>query len=428
VPFDPGPSNGQLSPFSGLDRDGWRRVAHGLLENVLQYSAGLTEPLRLRPSAAAGYPYLSLSNRARGAREAYVEGVARTMLLAACLLADEPDLRVDGRRVADYYLELLLRGVRAAGDGSFGRPTGRWPDQRTVEAALVTIALRQAPRALWEPLDNAGRSAVVDWLADCAAAPVHDSNWRWFPVLTSTFVTQNGGRADGGAVAAHLERLLAMHVDEGWFRDGDRFDFYSGWVMQCCPILWAAWDGDSRPDLRDSFYRLNDEFLQTYPHLFSRRGFMPAWGRSLCYRYAASAPLSVAFLRPMPPAIEPGFARRLASGNLLQFIGRDDVIADGLLTLGFYGQDASVVDHYSCTASPYWAALAFLALSLPADNAYWTATESEGFWADPPAGVNFGTTGLRAEHDRATGATRLFAPQRDRQWDPRYGQPYYEAS
>jgi hypothetical protein len=427
MPLRISPVDHQLSPLTGLTRATWIGLARGLLENVLQYSDGLTRPLKLPPSPAAGYPRLSLTGRQLFVHEAYVEAVARTMVLAACLLADEPGLTLHGRRVADYYAELLLRGVDPGGNDSFGPPPVAGFNQRTVEAGLMAIALRTAPRALWDPLGRGERERVLDWFEAFRNAPVHDTNWRWLAVLILTFLKLNGRPADSGVVESHLRRLLAMHAGGGWFRDGQAFDYYSAWAMQLFPILWADWDGDAYPELRADLHSHNDDFLQTYPHVFSRRGSMPAWGRSLCYRFAASAPLSVAFMRPGSPVIEPGFARRLASGNLLQFLGRRDAVAHGLLTLGFYGRDSSLVDPYSCVASPYWAALAFLSLALPASNPFWSAVENEGFWADPPAVVHFADTGLWVEHDSESGRTRLHAPQRARQWDRRYNQPYFEA-
>lgn len=427
IPIAVEPLDHRRSPFSGLTRLTWRRIAQGLLENVLQYTHGMTEALQLPPSPAAGYPYMGLDGRSRRTQEAYLETYARTLLLASCLLADEPRLRLHGRYVADYYREYLVRGTNPADPAYFGRAPDARFNQRTVEAALITVALRQAPEAMWDSLDSGERSRVLDWLESFQDAYVHDTNWRWFAVLTNTFLKLNGRPARLDRIEEHLRRLLTMHADAGWFRDGRTFDYYSAWAMQTFPILWAEWDGDAHADLRDEFYSVNDQFLKTFPHVFSRGGSMPAWGRSQCYRFAASAPLSVAFRRHDRPAIDPGFARRLASGNLLQFIAHPGVIDHGLLTLGFYGENASVIDRYSCVASPYWSSLAFLSLSLSAESEYWTAVENEGFWADPPEEVRFGNTGLSVKHDRESGGTRLYAPQPVRTSDRRYTRPYFEA-
>lgn len=78
--------------------------------------------------------------------------------------------------------------------------------------------------------------------------------------------------------------------------------------------------------------------------------------------------------------MDPGLARRICSGSLLQFFGRDDVVVDGVPSLGFYSQFAPLVQGYSCAESPFWLGKAFLCLHLPADHPFWTAKENNGTW------------------------------------------------
>ncbi|MBR5732181.1 MAG: DUF2264 domain-containing protein, partial [Lachnospiraceae bacterium] len=79
--------------------------------------------------------------------------------------------------------------------------------------------------------------------------------------------------------------------------------------------------------------------------------------------------------------IDHGFARRICSGSLMQFLGRDDFLINGVPALGFYGPFSPLVQGYSCAESPLWLGKAFLCLCLPDDHPFWTATETEGFWA-----------------------------------------------
>ena len=147
---------------------------------------------------------------------------------------------------------------------------------------------------------------------------------------------------------------------------------------------------------------------------------MPIWGRSICYRFAAASPMAVAFMRPTLPKMDPGFARRLCSGNLLQFITHPEFLKNRVPSLGFYGEDRRLIDNYSCSASPFWCSKLFLALILPKESPLWRTPENEGFWDSPPARFNLGQTGMWVEHDRATGHSRLFAPQNVRHGDQRY--------
>ena len=78
--------------------------------------------------------------------------------------------------------------------------------------------------------------------------------------------------------------------------------------------------------------------------------------------------------------MDPGLARRICSGSLLQFLQRDDFLWNGVPTLGFYGPFIPLVQGYSCAESPMWLAKALLCLHLPEDHPFWTAKENNGFW------------------------------------------------
>jgi hypothetical protein len=78
--------------------------------------------------------------------------------------------------------------------------------------------------------------------------------------------------------------------------------------------------------------------------------------------------------------LDPGLARRLCSGSLLQFVTREEFYDNEIPSLGFYGQKEYMVQNYSCPASPFLMFLPFICLALPDDSPFWTAKENEGFW------------------------------------------------
>ena len=268
----------------------------------------------------------------------------------------------------------------------------------------------------------------MNWLDVARRCPVVPNNWRWFSVTVETFLKTAGAHHDAERVNGHLQAIRSFYVDAGWYRDLDKFDYYAAWSLQFYPIFWLLWDGDSLPEIRDEFIARNDEFLRSFPHLLSRRGEIPRWGRSQIYRFGAAAPLAAAFLRSDAPAVDPGFARRLCSGAMLQFIRHPGFLDRGLPSLGWFGEDPGIVDHYSGVASPYWCAKLFVALSLPESSPFWSAQENEGFWANPPREVSLGATGLRVMHDGVTGHTRLFAPQTIPKGDPRYQARWFDTT
>lgn len=415
-----------LSPYTGLSIASWMEAGQKFLNGVLQYTGGMRTRITLPQSSAAGYPRVLDDGTLYGMQEQYLEAYARSMFLASALLKNEPCLTMHGRSVADYYREFLLRGVSRFDSASFGWMSERRWSQRIVETAAITICLTAAKESLWDPLTTREKYQVCSWLSQFKDIPLWSNNWLWFNVLINTFLKMQDFEFNDQLLRKNLLEIRRLHVDAGWFRDGDKFDFYSAWALQFYPIFWADWDGDTFPELRDEFYDRNDMFLESYVHIFSRRGEMPLWGRSICYRFAASSPLAIAFMRPSPPRIDAGFARRICSGNLMQFINHPEFLKDGIPSLGFYGENAALIDDYSCVASPLWCFKLFMALLLPPENPFWSATENEGFWSNPPKTVVLGNTGMRVKHDDVTGHSTLYAEQKVRQSDQRYSATYFD--
>ena len=416
------------APFTGLSRASWTEIARQLLSGLLHHSAGLRDRIRPPVSLASNYPRLKRDGSVYGLEEEYVEAFCRSLWMAGPLLAQDPDWRLAGQSVADYYREHLVRGATPGDAVYLGIGLGPRPTPQIMEAAAVCIALRQSRAVLWDPLEARDRARIINWLDSVRLRPVNPNNWRWFSVIVETFLKVEGFAHDAGRVRGHLQAIRAFYVDAGWSRDLDKFDYYSAWSLQFYPIFWSLWDGASDPGLRDEFAERNDRFLESFVHIFSRRGELPLWGRSPIYRFGAAAPLAAAFLRSDLPRTDPGFARRLTSGSLLQFVRRPDFLHDGIPTLGWLAEQPGIVDHYSGVTSPYWCAKLFCALSLSDESPFWTARENEGFWPDPPSRYDIGRTGMWVDHDARTGHSRLHAPQTAAPGDVRYGAPYFDTA
>ena len=134
------------------------------------------------------------------------------------------------------------------------------------------------------------------------------------------------------------------------------------------------------PYLAAQFEEHSNKLMESYGDFFDRDGWTNMWGRSNIYRFAATSAFDGNMMLRHSSA-DPGVARRIASGSLLQFLSRDDFLFKGVPTLGFYGQFTPLVQGYSCAESPFWMGKAFLCLHLPEDHPFWTAKESLGSWA-----------------------------------------------
>ena len=135
------------------------------------------------------------------------------------------------------------------------------------------------------------------------------------------------------------------------------------------------------PERVEIIKKQQEEFYGgTYPLIFSRNGEINMYGRSILYRLGASAAMSAAFIGSETPFIRPGEARRVASSALLQFVTHPKFFNNGIPSLGFYGPFEPCIQTYSCSASPYWMFLSYIALTLPKDHPFWTDKEEMGHW------------------------------------------------
>lgn len=79
--------------------------------------------------------------------------------------------------------------------------------------------------------------------------------------------------------------------------------------------------------------------------------------------------------------------------------------------LGFYGPFQPLIQTYSCAASPFWIANAFVCLALPKDHPFWTDKEENGVWDQMKAGETFTTVldgpGIVTDNHKDTGITEF---------------------
>lgn len=356
-PFQLPPEDRELSPYTGWTRAHWEAVADGLLAAVAPHAT---------PGGAL-YHLPGDRNSASGARSDGLEGYARTFLLAAIRVAgtngDDPS------GLLQRYADGLAAGTaRPGGDGPEDWPVVADRTQPLVEAASIAIALRLTRRWLWDRLDGPVRERATAWLARAAAAQAWPNNWEMFPATVGGFL------GDRDAVARGLRRIERWYVGDGWYTDGDlrAFDHYNGWALHLYPVLEAWFSGDA--DLLDRYGERLRIHLADQSRLFGADGSPLHQGRSLTYRVAAAAPLWLGALTGHTP-LAPGTTRRLASGALRHFLDRGAAGPDGLLSLGWHGPYAGVLQDYSGPGSPYWASKGFLGLLLPPGHAVWTAPE-----------------------------------------------------
>ncbi len=397
--FQPENLDYTLSPYTGLTRKHWieagKYLLKGVFENIMDFNDPVIVP---RKETEVTYPHKnSTGNQLKLEQMAQMfEGLARTMLIAAPLIHIEPDIEIGGYRLRDYYKNQILKACAPMEEksDSLNGCVGHYDDlqnltgnadifrayQQTVETCALVISLDNCKKEIWDTYTKKEKDTVADFLFSYANRSTVPQNWRLFNMLDLAFLYKEGYTIDRDIMREHGQAILAYYAGDGWYRDGHSFDYYSCWAFNVYAPIWNVWYGyENEPYLAKRFEENSNKLMETYPDFFDRDGFTNMWGRSNVYRNAATSAFDGNLLLKKYTA-NPGLARRIASGSLLQFFTRDDFMWNGVPSMGFYGQFTPLVQGYSCAESVYWMGKAFLCLHLPENHPFWTEKENNGTW------------------------------------------------
>jgi hypothetical protein len=347
------------------DYASWRGAAESLLKPLTVLMAPGKADLPLRGQAS---DHGQVADR--------LESFARPCLLAAHWLQAEPgsDETVSRQAVAQWFRRGLLLGSDPSSPEYWG-PTANH-HQHTVEMAALSLALQIARRDLWSPFSPEERAQVARWFASVRGAGLHRNNHMFFCVLPLAFLEQEGfGRPADKTVSRYLLDVLeGMALGGGWFLDGmnETVDYYAAYAWSYYGLWWGKLYGQADPKRALRWKEWAAAFLKDYIHFFAASGENPPFGRSLCYRFAASAPFGLAEFCGVS-AVPPGQARRACTRNLDFFLRHPIQQSQGALSLGWTDEFPALSEAYSCAGSPYWAAKAFAPLLLAPAHKFWHA-------------------------------------------------------
>lgn len=391
--FEPKTLDFDLSPYTGLTRESWLEAGKYLLEGIFQNIGDFQDPVVMpRKETEITYPHLKDSEEAQAVqRTAEVfEGLTRSFFIAAPLISNLPDLKVCGYSMAEYYKNQVLRvctredalyvGTYADQQRITGYTDPFRTFQQTVETCALVICLWVSRAQIWDTYTKEEKDVIAEFLESYAHENTVPQNWRLFNMLDMAFLNMEGYPIRRDVMRDHAQAILSYYAGDGWYRDGHSFDYYSCWAFNVYAPIWNLWYGyENEPYFARKFEEHSNRLMETYGDFFDRDSWTNMWGRSNIYRNAATSAFDGNMLLRESKG-DPGLARRISSGSLMQFLGREDFLYKGVPTLGFYGQFAPLVQGYSCAESPFWLGKAFLCLHLPAEHPFWTAKENNGSW------------------------------------------------
>ncbi len=391
--FQPKHTDFTLSPYTGLTRESWIEAGVYMLAGIFQHMKSFDDPVVVpRQETKITYPHLNASEASQCAeRKAEMfEGLTRSFFIAAPLISINPELTVCGYKMKDYYKNQILRSCTSGDAHCVGtyeelqEITGHSDPfrafQQTVETCALVIGLWASREAIWADYTKEEKNIIAAFLTSFAHANTVPQNWRMFNMLDMAFLHKEGYPIDKEIMLDHAQAVLDYYVGDGWYRDGQSFDYYSCWAFNFYAPLWNQWYGyENEPFLAEKFEQYSNCLMESFADFFDEDGFTNMWGRSCIYRFASTSAFDGNMMLRHSTA-DAGLARRIASGSLLQFLSREDFRWEGIPTMGFYGQFSPLVQGYSCAESPFWMGKAFLCLHLPENHPFWTEKENNGTW------------------------------------------------
>lgn len=374
-----------LSPHTGMTRKHYIDLAKYVLERAFTHVKSLETPIVFPNVPGKSYP--QPNDPAWRHRSNEFEALERTFVLAAPLIHVDPETTIRGIKLRDYYSLHLYNAMTPGHANSIPLPEDL-PNatyQFTCEFGGLTKTLLLMPDALWPYLTQKQKDEMAVTISKWAHHRTTQNNWRLFNICALSFLKKNGYAIDDTLLKNHLLWVASYHAGNGWYLE-QSYNYYTISLFVAYGTVWNRTFGDQYyPEIANVLEKSFQELMTTYPNFFGRDGYINMWARSICYRLWISGGFPVSSMLKSP-GMDPGWARRLCSGSLLQFTTREDFFENDIPSLGFYGHREFAIQSYSCSASPFIMFLPFISLALPEDSPFWTAKENNGMWDELGSG------------------------------------------
>ncbi len=369
-----------LSPLTGMTRQHYIDCAKYVLERAFRHVKSFDSPIVFPLVPGKSYPQPNDPPWRHRSHE--FEALERTFNLAAPLMHVDPEISVRGIKLRDYYCRHFYHGLTPGHANSLPLPEDL-PDatyQFTCEFGGWTKTMLVMPDVLWPHLEKRQRDEMAVTISKWAHHRTTQNNWRLFNICALSFLKKNGYPIDDELLKSHLLWIASYHAGNGWYLE-QSYNYYTISLFVVYGTIWnRAFGHRYYPEIAAVLEKSFHDLFKTYANFFGRNGFINMWARSICYRLWISGGFPASFMLNSEPPMDPGWARRLCSGSILQFTAREDFYENDIPSLGFYGHREFAIQNYSCPASPFIMFLPFIALALPPHSPFWTAKENDGSW------------------------------------------------
>lgn len=369
----------QQSPYTGYTRAHWLEIAGQLIAGTLSYVNPETGIFTLPESTGA---YLPLEDFRKENQARIMERIMVGVVIYATATGKDEVPGYKGS-ITRPFLKAITRGTDPKSDGYWGDPDPN--DQIGVSFAM---AIHACPERFWDPLTNEQKKNLILFFQKQSFNQTYHNNHYYFHLFATSLIEKYGNGIDANRThhTQMIERLLGWYRGNGWFIDGNNrgFDYYNLWGFQLFNHLIYKYDPVWKEQFGNRIQEITSRFLEVIPYQYARSGGQIPWGRSLTYRFASNAAIGWAMVNGNE-AMSPGMARRILSGNLKYFWENGCLGENGLLNIGYWGNNQSLAEPYIVPGDPYFAMHGLTCLLMPADHPFWTVQE-EAMPADASGG------------------------------------------
>ena len=302
----------------------------------------------------------------------------------------------------------ILQGIVAGTDPASPEYWGDLSNggQAVCEASDIAIIIWLTKEWLFDQLTTADRSRIEVWLYGALKAEIPDNNWHLFLATIGWVLKALFDASSMPDVIKHLNRVKSFSREDGLFHDGPEgeVDGYTSWgfhyqlgLLQYMGCADASWSEDLR-------IKSNPLFL----HLISANGW-PVFGRSIHYRTAITASLSVSVLNRHSELCL-GQVRRATDATWSYFLERG-LLDQGRFTQGYWSDDVDLLEGYAGPASPLWCLRSIIPLLLISGrDEFWSLQASVLPVESVDYEMPFGQTGRVLVGDFKLGVVQIINP------------------
>jgi len=276
----------------------------------------------------------------------------------------------------EKYFQDLCEGILNGVNSSSKHFWGDIPDygQLFVEMVALSIFLIESKPDFWDKLANDEKEAIASYMNQITEANLPLNNWQFFKVMVQVAFCKLGSRHfSKEALVRSLAFVHSYYRDEGFYTDGDNNskDYYISWAFHYYGLLYDRYMSEFDPETSAIFVERTNAYLPAYLAHFDNDGIAVPYGRSLAYRFAQGALLSMLALSNKIQ-VDSDILGRLLSGHLNYWINSDILKPDGTLSVGYTYPNIQMAESYNSAGSPYWAFKFFVILGCHKEDSVFT--------------------------------------------------------